>query len=88
MFFTVPTKSVLTVKPHPDEVDAIKWVTQNQLLEMMADTSLLFSPWFRLIAKRWMLGKGGWCEDLNRTMTTDDYCDYKSIQRFDPHQNI
>ena len=86
LFFTVPNKSTLTVKPHPDEVDAVKWVTKGKLLEMMADKSLLFSPWFRLIAKRWMLNPGGWWEDLTQTMTTDKHCDYGAIQRFDPPQ--
>ena len=51
---------------------------------MMADKTLLFSPWFRLIAKKWMLNPGGWWENLEETMTTDKHCDYKNIQRFDP----
>lgn len=29
-------------------------------------------------------GKEGWWDDLHRTMTTDDFCDYESIHRFDP----
>lgn len=86
LFLTIPNKSVLTVNPHPDEVDAVKWVTKAKLLEMMADQKLLFSPWFRLIAHRWMLNKGGWWEDLKQTMTTDKHCDYTGIQRFDPPQ--
>ncbi|KAL9186742.1 hypothetical protein ACHAXT_010462 [Thalassiosira profunda] len=56
LFATVPDKSVLTIKPHPDEVDAVKWVTQQQLLEMFDDKNLLFSPWFRLITNKWMIG--------------------------------
>jgi len=56
---------------------------------MFADKDLLFSPWFRLIANRWMIGggekgKGGWWDDLDRTMNTDDFCDYENIHRFDP----
>jgi len=91
LFATVPSKDVLTIKPHPDEVDDIKWVTQSKLLEMFDDKSLLFSPWFRLIANRWMIGStseegrgGGWWDDLNRTMSTDDFCDFDTIYRFDP----
>lgn len=84
LFFTVPEKSKLTVKPHPDEVDAVKWVTKEVLLEMMADKKLLFSPWFRLIAKKWMLNPGGWWENVKETMTSDKHCDYVNIQRFDP----
>ena len=67
---------------------------------MFDDKNLLFSPWFRLIAKRWMIGGkgdetscgdekekqggGGWWDDLERTMTTNDFCDYGTIHRFDP----
>ena len=56
---------------------------------MLADTSLLFSPWFRLIVHRWMIGnngEGGWWDDLDRTMSTRDFCDYGTIHRFDPPQ--
>lgn len=75
------------MKPHPDEVDDVCWVSQSKLLEMFANKDLLFSPWFRLITNRWMIGggdKGGWWDDLERTMKTDDFCDYESIHRFDP----
>lgn len=56
---------------------------------MFADKSLLFSPWFRLIANRWMIGNkdssnGGWWDDLKCTMDTDVFCDYENIHRFDP----
>lgn len=88
LFITIPSKDSLTLKLHPDEVDDVCWVTQSKLLEMFADKDLLFSPWFRLITKRWMIGgengKGGWWDDLDRTMNTDDFCDYESIHRFDP----
>jgi len=88
LFITIPSKNILTLKPHPDEVDAVKWVTQSQLLEQFDDSNLLFSPWFRLIAKKWMIGtgdsSGGWWDDLERTMNTDDFCDYGTIHRFDP----
>ena len=51
---------------------------------MFADKDLLFSPWFRIIANRWMIRKDGWWNDLDRTMNTDDFCDYENIHRFDP----
>lgn len=88
------------MKPHPDEVDDTKWVTQSQLLTMFNDKSLLFSPWFRLITNKWMIGsnnktgdddkegvnggKGGWWDDLSRTMNTNDFIDYETIHTFDP----
>eukprot|EP00566_Odontella_aurita_P007039 CAMPEP_0113552696 /NCGR_PEP_ID=MMETSP0015_2-20120614/15207_1 /TAXON_ID=2838 /ORGANISM="Odontella" /LENGTH=728 /DNA_ID=CAMNT_0000453695 /DNA_START=107 /DNA_END=2289 /DNA_ORIENTATION=- /assembly_acc=CAM_ASM_000160 len=84
LFHVVPSKSSLTVKPHPDEVDDVAWVSKSRLLEMMADPNLLFSPWFRLIAQRWLLPEGGWWDDLKRTMETDECCDYGTIARFDP----
>jgi hypothetical protein len=49
---------------------------------MMDDPALLFSPWFRLITKKWLLDS--WWKDLKETMTTDKYCDYVGIHRFDP----
>ncbi len=95
LFVTVANKGQLTLNPNSDEADDIRWVTQSQLLDMFNDTSLLFSPWFRIIAHRWMMtdttpgGKttserSGWWDDLDRTMNTDDFCDHETIHRFDP----
>ena len=63
-------------------MDDFMWVTSDKLVEMMEDKSLLFSPWFRLITKKWLLS--GWWKDLNETMNTDKFCDYVNIHRFDP----
>ena len=97
LFITIPNKDALTLHPHPDEVDDVKWVSQSKLLDMFDDKTLLFSPWFRIIANRWMIGTdasssissneedaGGWWDDLDRTMNTNDFCDYETIHRFDP----
>mmetsp|Transcript_52065 Transcript_52065/g.110641 ORF Transcript_52065/g.110641 Transcript_52065/m.110641 type:complete len:271 (-) Transcript_52065:62-874(-) len=90
LFATIPSKNKLTLKPHPEEVDDTRWVTQSQLLGMFDDGTLLFSPWFRLIAQRWMIGKTtnvgqeGWWDNLDKTMNTDTFCDYETIYRFDP----
>jgi len=84
LFFTVPSKDLLTIKGHPDEVDDVKWVTQTQLVSMMEDTSLLFSPWFRLIVNKWALSSNGWWSQLKETMETDVHCDFKTIHCFDP----
>ena len=81
LFFCVKNKSQLTVKPHPDEVDAVQWVTHAELLKLMQDKDLLFSPWFRLIVKKWL---GTWWKDLKETMTTNKHCDYNAIHEFDP----
>lgn len=83
-------KNKLTLNPNPEEVDDVRWVTQSQLLEMFDDDTLLFSPWFRLMANKWMIGKGGagaakgWWDDLDVTMDTNEFCDYETIHRFDP----
>lgn len=82
LFFCVKNKSELTVKPHPDEVDDVKWVTPKVLAEMMDDSSLLFSPWFRIICKKWLVSS--WWKDLKETMETAKHCDYINIHEFDP----
>lgn len=82
LFVCVKSKNDITLKPHPDEVDDVCWVTKEKLLEMMADKTLLFSPWFRLIVKKWLLN--GWWQNLKETMTTDKFCDFVNIHEFDP----
>jgi len=88
LFLTIPSKNAITLNPHPDEVDDTKWVTQSQLLSMFDDKKLLFSPWFRIIVNKWVIGtnegKKGWWDDLTVTMTTDTFCDYTTVHRFDP----
>lgn len=59
LFVTVSSKDELTLQPHPDEVDDVRWVSQRQLMGMFDDTTLLFSPWFRIIANRWLIGDNG-----------------------------
>jgi len=85
LFITVRSKESLTLVPHADEVDAIRWVNQSELKQMMSDPDLLFSPWFRIIANKWLLPeKSGWWSDLHVTMTTNTHCDFVNIHRFDP----
>ena len=63
---------------------------------MFNDENLLFSPWFRIIAQRWMIGGntnnlvdsekndrdsgGGGWWDERESL----FCDYDTIHRFDP----
>jgi len=44
------------VKPNPNEVDEIKWVSQDELEEMLVadDIENIIAPWFRCIATRIM----------------------------------
>ncbi|CAM9211041.1 unnamed protein product [Discosporangium mesarthrocarpum] len=84
----IQVASSIPVKPHPDEVDGVKWVSPMELDSMMLDkgkifisNSNLWSPWFRIImvrfAKKWWL-------DLKAALTTDKYVDTVKIHRFDP----
>eukprot|EP00605_Chrysophyceae_sp_TOSAG23-4_P002612 GSChrysophyteH1.ASY1.ANO1.2884.1 assembled CDS len=70
------------LKPHPDEVDAVKYVTLTELREQMDPASgLLWSPWFRIIAEQFL---PYWWKDLNATLTTNEWVDWNTIHRFDP----
>ncbi len=58
---------------------------------MMDDPDLLFSPWFRIITQKWVLGNEtngtkikGWWDDLSLTMNTDTFVDVSNVHCFDP----
>ena len=53
----------LPMEVNPEEVMAVDWVDAEQLKARMADPSLRWSPWFRIIAERWM---HGWWADLDK----------------------
>jgi isopentenyl-diphosphate delta-isomerase type 1 len=43
------------LKPNPEEVSDTKWVSQIELLQqMMPESGMLWSPWFRIIATKFM----------------------------------
>lgn len=70
------------VTGNPEEVSDVKYVTLAELQRMMAPSSgLLWSPWFRIIAEKFLIH---WMRDLKLTLTTDTFCDYHTIYRFDP----
>lgn len=55
-------RAPVTLEPNPEEVAATRYVTQDELRGMMQPSSgLLWSPWFRIIADRWLQG---WWGDL------------------------
>ena len=54
LFYVLDDKEVLDLKPHPEEVDDTRFVTMDELDEMLADKKLLFSPWFRLVVQKWL----------------------------------
>lgn len=81
VLFWVADKDKLTIQHHPEEIDDTRWVSMDELKSMLADESLLFSPWFRLICEKWLYT---WWADLDAVMATDKYCDYDAICEFDP----
>lgn len=62
-----------------EEIDDVKWVSANELKEMMDPSSgLRWSPWFRIIAEKFLYA---WWADLDAALSTDKYVDVKSIHR-------
>jgi len=69
------------VKPNPEEVSDFRYVSLDELREMMApDSGLLWSPWFRIITERFL---GNWWNDLKETLGTSRHVDVDSIHRFE-----
>eukprot|EP00803_Ostreobium_quekettii_P002310 evm.model.scf_1815.1 EVM.evm.TU.scf_1815.1 scf_1815:25909-27485(+) len=69
------------VVPHPDEVQDFKYVNQEELKAMMDPLSgLRWSPWFKLIAKKFL---ETWWQDLPGVFLTDKYVDVKTIHRLE-----
>ena len=67
------------LKPHPDEVQATRFVTREELKDMMRpDSGLLWSPWFRIIADTFL---DRWWDDLEATLSTDACVDKDTIHK-------
>jgi isopentenyl-diphosphate delta-isomerase type 1 len=70
----------VTLAPNAEEVSDVRYVTQAELAVMMAPSSgHTWSPWFRIIAARFL---PRWWADLDATLTTDAHVD-GLIHRFD-----
>lgn len=77
ILFIKPSVDYLKLKPNPDEVDDAKWVTRDELKEMMDPTSgLRWSPWFRIIAGRFL---DKWWGDLESCLETNKHVDLGTI---------
>jgi isopentenyl-diphosphate delta-isomerase len=75
-------KANVQLKPNPEEVKDVKYVTLSELKAMMQpDSGLLWSPWFRIIAEQFLVH---WWANLDRTFQTDAFVDLKTIYKFDP----
>mmetsp|Transcript_9283 Transcript_9283/g.18935 ORF Transcript_9283/g.18935 Transcript_9283/m.18935 type:complete len:800 (-) Transcript_9283:460-2859(-) len=68
---------MLELDPNEDEVMAIDWVSADELKVKMADSSLLWSPWFRVIAAQMLFP---WWENLAHAFML---APYPEIRRFD-----
>lgn len=73
-------KADVELNPNLEEVADVKYVTLAELKFMMRSKGL-WSPWFRIIAEKFLVH---WWNDLDRTLTTNDFVDVKNIYRFDP----
>jgi len=69
----------VTVIPNPEEVGATRYVTLEELKEMIHPSSgLLWSPWFRIIAENFL---EEWWKDLGGALTSDAHVDTLSIHK-------
>ena len=76
ILFIKPDAEV-TLAPNPEEVDDARWVTSEELKNMMDPKSgLRWSPWFRIIAERFL---DTWWGDLDALLATDAHVDLETI---------
>ena len=70
----------MTLKPNLDEVADTKYVTQQELANMMDPQSgLRWSPWFRIIAQTWLQD---WWSDLNEALRgSEKHIDLEKIHK-------
>ena len=67
----------VTVAANPEEIDDARWVTREELREMMDPASgLRWSPWFRIIAEKFL---DTWWAELDETLGTDTHVDLGTI---------
>jgi hypothetical protein len=72
----------VSIIPNPEEVSDVKYVSLEELQEMMSlQSGLLWSPWFRIIAQVFL---PVWWASLKTTLSTDQFVDSTTIYRFDP----
>jgi len=77
LLYQLAPGETLELDPNPEEVMAVNWVSSDELKAQMADTSLLWSPWFRVIARELLYG---WWENLGKAFKL---APYREIRRFD-----
>lgn len=76
LFIRVPDASLA---PNPEEVADVRYVTQDQLKEMMDPASgLKWSPWFRIIAQKFL---PQWWADLDAVLLDGKHADWGTIHK-------
>eukprot|EP00658_Telonema_sp_P-2_P009385 TRINITY_DN13517_c0_g1_i1.p1 TRINITY_DN13517_c0_g1~~TRINITY_DN13517_c0_g1_i1.p1 ORF type:complete len:307 (+),score=93.91 TRINITY_DN13517_c0_g1_i1:201-1121(+) len=76
-------KAEVDLRPNPEEVSDTCYVSREECIAMLADDSLLWSPWCRVIAEKMLLPDGGWWDELELALNTDKFVDAGSIHKFD-----
>jgi isopentenyl-diphosphate delta-isomerase len=76
---TTNDTGLFSMQPNAEEVRGVRFVSQDELVTMMADPGLKWSPWFRLLAEKLL---PAWWNDLDRAITTSDYVELEKIHRF------
>ncbi|KAI3425236.1 hypothetical protein D9Q98_009004 [Chlorella vulgaris] len=72
-------KADVTLQPNPEEIMDTKYVSLQELRQMMEPGSgLLWSPWFRIIAENFL---EAWWQDLEQTLGSDKHVDTRSIHK-------
>ena len=69
----------LGLAPNAEEVADTRWVDEAELKAMMAPSSgLAWSPWFRIIAERWL---PAWWRDLDEVLEKGAHVDAATVHR-------
>ena len=72
-------KARVSLEPNMDEVEEARYVTEVELQQMMKpDSGLKWSPWFRIIAERFL---HRWWQDLGQTIGSDEHVDLARIHK-------
>ena len=72
-------KARVSLELNADEVEEAKYVTEVELQQMMKpDSGLKWSPWFRIIAERFL---HRWWQDLGQTIASGEHVDLARIHK-------
>nr|QKY15240.1 isopentenyl-diphosphate delta-isomerase i (IDI1) [Polytomella parva] len=72
-----PKGESVFLDPNPEEIQALKFVTGDELKSMMRpETGLKWSPWFRIIAEKFL---GNWWAEIDDVMYQEKHRDFNTI---------